>query len=166
MADKDTTKVRATIKDVVETCKICKRFKKTPPRPRVAMPKANTTNEVVSVDLKEKRDFKKQILYICDEFSGYMVAEVIANKLPETVIKAFNKKWVRDGPGIPSKGIFADNGGEFKNPAMKAVAAKYGLSLRLTAANSPWSNGKNERNHYTCDVIADKLMEEQMCRLR
>ena len=43
---------------------------------------------------------------------------------------------------------------------MKEVAAKYGLSLRLTAAYSPWSNGKNERNHYTYDVIIDKLMEE------
>ena len=89
-----------------------------------------------------------------------MVGEVIPNKLPETVITAFNKRWVRDGPGIPAKGIFADNGGEFKNPAMKAVAAKYGLSLRLTAAHSPWSNGKNERNHFTCDVIVEKLMEE------
>ena len=124
------------------------------------MPKANTINEVVSVDLKERRDLKKEILYMCDEFSGYMVAEVINNKLPETVIKAFNKRWVREGPGIPLKGIFADNGGEFKNPQMKEVAAKYGLSLRLTAAHSPWSNGKNERNHYTCDIVVDKLMEE------
>ena len=124
------------------------------------MPKANTTNEVVSLDLKERRDHKQEILYICDEFSGYMVAEVINNKLPETVIKAFNKRWVREGPGIPSRGIFADNGGEFKNLEMKEMATKYGLSLRLTAAHSPWSNGKNERNHYTCDVIVDKLMEE------
>ena len=160
MAGELTTRVRKTIKHVVETCQICRRFKKTPPRPRVAMPKANTVNEVVSMDLKERRDFKKQILYICDEFSGYMVAEVINNKLPETVIKAFNKRWVREGPGIPSKGLFADNGGEFKNPEMKEMATKYGLSLRLTAAYSPWSNGKNERNHYTCDVIIDKLMEE------
>ena len=45
-----------------------------------------------------------------------MAAEVINNKHPETVIKAFNKKCVREGPGIPSKGIFADNGGEFKKP--------------------------------------------------
>ena len=160
MAGKDTTKVRNIIKHVVETCNICRRFKKTPPRPKVAMPKAFTINEVVSVDLKERRDLKKQILYMCDEFSGYMVAEVLNNKLPETVIKAFDKRWVREGPGIPDKGIFADNGGEFKNPLMKEVAAKYGLSLRLTAAYSPWSNGKNERNHYTCDVIIDKLMEE------
>ena len=113
------------------------------------MPKANTTNEVVSLDLKERRDYKKEILYICDEFSGYMVAEVINNKHPETVIKAFIKRWVREGPGIPSKGVFADNGGEFKNPEMKEVAAKYGLSLRLTAAHSPWSNGKNVMSSLT-----------------
>ena len=160
MAGKDSTRVRKTIEDVVTTCDICRRFKKTPPRPQVAMPKANTINEVVSVDLKERRDLKKEMLYMCDEFSGYMVAEVINSKLPETVIKAFNKRWVREGPGIPLKGIFADNGGEFKNPQMKEIAAKYGLSLRLTAAHSPWSNGKNERNHYTCDIVVDKLMEE------
>ena len=43
MAEKDTKDVRSAIKDVFDTCNICKRFKKTPPRPRVAMPKANTT---------------------------------------------------------------------------------------------------------------------------
>ena len=47
MAEKATTKVRKTIKDFVTTCDICRRFKKTPPRPGVAMPKANTINEVV-----------------------------------------------------------------------------------------------------------------------
>ena len=96
---------------------------KTPSMQRVAMPNANTINGVVSVD------FKKDILYMCDEFSGNMAAEVINNKHNETVIKAFNKKWVREGPGIPSKGIFTDNGGEFKNTELKEVAAKYGLSL-------------------------------------
>ena len=58
MAGKDSTRVRKTIEDVVTTCDICRRFKKTPPRPQVAMPKANTINEVVSVDLKERRDLK------------------------------------------------------------------------------------------------------------
>ena len=26
--------------------------------------------------------------------------------------------------------------------------------------HSPWSNGKNERNHYTCDQTINKLLEE------
>ena len=59
------------------------------------MPKANSTNEVVFVDLKERRDFKKEILYMCDEFSGFLVAEVIDNKLPESVMKAFNKRFAK-----------------------------------------------------------------------
>ena len=59
MAGKCTTKIRRIIKHVVETCDICTRFKKTPPRSCVAMPKAHTTNEVISDDLKEKSDFKK-----------------------------------------------------------------------------------------------------------
>ena len=80
------------------------------------MPKAYSTKVFISIDLKERRDFKKEILYICDEFSGFLVAEVIPNKEPESVIKALNKRWVREGPGIPSKGVFADNGGELKTP--------------------------------------------------
>ena len=158
MAGKDSKLVKEVLKDVVDTCTVCRRFKKTPPRPRIALAKANTVNEVVSVDLKEKGS--KYILYICDEFSGFMVAEVINNKLPDTVLEAFNRKWVMEGPGIPIRGIFADNGGEFKNPEMKEAASKYNISLSLTAARSPWSNGKNEREHFTCDMTIDKLMEE------
>ena len=94
--------------------------------------------------MKEIRDKGRYILYILDEFSGFLAGEVINNKRPETIIKALHKRWFREGPGIPSKGIFADNGGEFKNPEMKEMAAKYGISINHTAANSPWSNVKNE----------------------
>ena len=40
LAGKDTKLVKKIIKHVVETCHVCKRFKKTPPKPKVAMPKA------------------------------------------------------------------------------------------------------------------------------
>ena len=160
LAGKDSPEVKKVIKSVVQTCNICNRFKKTPARPRIALPKAYTTNEVVSLDLKEMRDYKKQILYMCDEFSGFMAAEVIKNKEPETIIKALSKRWIREGPGIPSKGLFMDNGGEFKNSKLIEVASKLGLSLNFTAAHSPWSNGKNERNHFTCDQTIHKLLEE------
>ena len=43
---------------------------------------------------------------------------------------------------------------------MKEAAAKYWINLNLTAVNSPWSNEKNERNHYTVDTTVQKLMEE------
>ena len=37
---------------------------------------------------------------------------------------------------------------------------KLGLQIEFTPAYSPWSNGANERNHYSCDVIVRKIMEE------
>ena len=153
------SRVKKIISDVVDCCSICKKFKKTPPRPKVALSKASSTNEVISLDLKEKRELGKHILYICDEFCGYIAAKVVPNKSPEKVMEAFHQRWVREGPGIPRKGIFTDNGGEFRNEKMKELASKYGIRMNFTAAHSPWSNGRNERNHYTCDRTIEKLME-------
>ena len=108
MAGKLDKRTKAVISEVVDKCKICLKFKKTPPRPKVALLKATTNNEVISVDLKEKRNLNKYILYCCDEFSGYIAAAVIPNKYPETIVKACHRRWIREGPGIPSKGIFSD----------------------------------------------------------
>lgn len=44
---------------------------------------------------------------------------------------------------------------------MKEAAAKYGIKLSLIAANSPWSNGKNERNHYSVENPNIKLFLKQ-----
>ena len=104
----------------------------------------------------------KYILYCSDEFSGYIAEAVIPNKYPETILNAFHRRWIREGPGIPSKGIFSDNGGEFRNSAIKEMASKYGINLYLTAAHSPWSNGRNERNHYSCDITVEKMLEEDL----
>ena len=160
MAGRADKRTRRVIKEVCDTCTICRQFRKTRPRPTVAMSKANTSNEVVSLDLKEKREHKSHILYCVDEFSGYIRAAVIKNKEPETILKTLTRIWIREGPGQPSKGWFSDNGGEFRNPIMMEAASKLGIKIFLTAGNSPWSNGKNERNHYTCDVTVDKLLSE------
>ena len=37
---------------------------------------------------------------------------------------------------------------------------KLGFKIKFTPAFSPWSNGVNERNHYNCDVIVKKIMDE------
>ena len=160
MAEKNNSKTKEAIEEVVEECSICRKYKKTPPRPKIAMSKATTSNEVISLDLKEFNKENKYVLYMVDEFSGYMKGKVINDKKPDTVIKAFNKSWIEEGPGIPSRGTMTDNGGEFKNPEFKEMAAKFGLKISLTAGNSPWSNGKCERNHYSADRTIQKLRED------
>ena len=62
--------------------------------------------------------------------------------------------------GYPTIGFWSDNGGEFRNSKMEEFVNKLGFKIKFTLAFSPWSNGINERNHYNCDVIVRKIIEE------
>ena len=60
------------VMDFLDHCDTCKKFRKTPPRPKVGMPKAKDINDVVSIDLKIFKKSKGKeigILYMHDEFS-------------------------------------------------------------------------------------------------
>ena len=56
--------------------------------------------------------------------------------------------------------FYADNGGEFRNYKMEEFTNKLGNKIEFCPSYSPWSNGTNERNHYSCDVIVRKIKEE------
>ena len=43
---------------------------------------------------------------------------------------------------------------------MEELVNKLGLKIEFTPGFSPWSNGDNERNHYSCNLIIKKVMEE------
>ena len=53
-----------------------------------------------------------------------------------------------------------DNGGEFRNYKMEEFVSKLGIKIEFSPSFSPWSNGLNERNHYSVDRIVKKLMDE------
>ena len=40
-------------------------------------------------------------------------------------------------------------------------ASAMDISVRITAASSPWMNGSCERNHATVDKIVDKILEDE-----
>ena len=75
-----------------------------------------------------------------------------------TVIDALNEAW-NWRVGFPSRGFWTDNGGEFQNKEMEEFASKAGFTIRFRPAYSPWSNGMNERNHYSADIVVKKIME-------
>ena len=131
------------------------------------MPKAKDVNDVVSLDLKIfKKDGKKKgigILYLHDEFSKLIKGQVINDKSKDTVIKGIENKWIiggGTGPGHPTRGFFTDNGGEFLNDDLIDFAAAMDISIKMTAASSPWMNGSCERNHATVDRILEKILED------
>ena len=43
---------------------------------------------------------------------------------------------------------------------MEEFLNKLGVKIQYTLVFSPWSNRVNERNHYDCDVIVRKVLDE------
>ena len=154
--------------EFLEKCETCRKYRRTPSRPRVGLPKAKDFNDVVSLDLKIfKKDGKKKkeigILYIHDEFSKMIKGKVINDKKRDTIIEGIESKWIigdGSGPGHPTRGFFSDNGGEFLNSDLIDFAGAMDISIRMTAAESPWMNGSCERNHATVDRILEKILED------
>ena len=48
---------------------------------------------------------------------------------------------------------------------MDELTSKLGLTVRFGPAYSPWSNGINERNHASADMIIRNLMEDKKAPL-
>ena len=44
---------------------------------------------------------------------------------------------------------------------MEEFVNELGEKNKFTPAYSPWLNGVNERNHYNCDVLVRKIINEE-----
>ena len=155
------------ILDFLDRCEVCRKYRRKPSRPKVGLPKSRDVNDVVSIDLKIlKKSGNKDvaILYLHDEFSKLTKGQVINDKNPDTIIKAIENKWIIGGgigPGHPTRGFFSDNGGEFLNESLIDFASALDITIRMTAANSPWMNGGCERAHATVDRTVEKILEDE-----
>ena len=153
---------KEAVMKLLENCNTCKQLKKTPPRPRIGMPVANSFNEVVGLDLKILPN-GQSILWMVDLFSKVIKGKLISDKNPETIVQAIIEKWIVGdgfGPGHPSRFFYSDNGGEFLNNEVINFAASQDTVIKMTAASSPWQNGIVERHHATADIIFDKIRME------
>ena len=157
MAGKMTSGVKKIVKDVCAKCVVCKTHKRSSGHPQMTIPKAYSFNEIVSLDLKQFGEL--HVLWMVDTFSRFIQGKVIKNKGSMTIIKALEETW-NLVIGYPSVGYWTDNGGEFRNKEMEEFVTKMGLTIKFTPAYSPWSNGLNERNHYSADQVVKKMMFE------
>ena len=117
----------------------------------MAIPRATDFNSIVTLDLKEMG--KKHILWMVDAFSRMLAGVVLKDKKAEKILE-------KTGDGCSSIGFYVDNGGEFRNYKMEEFVSKLGIKIEFSPSYSPWSNGLNERNHYSADRIVKKLMDE------
>ena len=56
-----------------------------------------------------------------------------------------------------------DNGREFNNQSFRDMAQNLNIVVRTTAAESPWSNGLNERHNGILGEMVKKTLEDTHC---
>ena len=150
-----------TIEGIDKNCNICIRYKKVSPKPIVTLPVAKVFNEHVAMDLKDIAS--KKILHIIDHVTRFSAACVVSSIRKEEIVAAVLRIWVSIF-GSPKK-ILSDNGGEFSNEDFADMAAKLNTKITTTAAESPWSNGMNERHNGILGEMIKKTMEDSKCSL-
>ena len=156
--DKEMLKLMDEIKS---KCKLCEKYGATPPKPIVTMPYAKKFNEHIAMDLKDIDS--KHVLHLIDHMSRFSAACVVPSKKKETIIAAILKIWISTF-GCPGR-ILSDNGGEFNNDDFREMGEKLNTRITTTAAESPWSNGINERHNGLLGEMVIKTMEDTNCSL-
>ena len=138
--------INQLLEKIYATCKTCKLFSPTPPRPVVSLPAASEFNQVMTMDLKEVsvKGFK-YILHMIDAFTRLTSSVFLRNKEPETILNKVMMNWVSVGFSVPKK-CWMDNGGEFNNNTIRELGEALGCRMETGAGYAPWMNGLNERN--------------------
>ena len=152
-------KLLKMIEVVTNECSTCRKFKKPSPRPIVSMPLSSKFNECVAMDLKVWGN--KYFLVMIDIATRYCAAVVICNKNPDTIIRNVFIHWISIF-GAP-KSFFSDNGGGVNNHAMRTLGEKFNITMKTTAAQSPWSNGVCERKNAVIGDSVRKIVDEEKC---
>ena len=147
--------------DTTESCTICKEYKRAPARPAVGLPLVTEFNEVVVMDLKMFQG--KLILHLIDHLTRFSAAAVVNSKRAEDIISKIFQIWISVF-GPPLK-FFSDNGGEFNNEQFRSMCEAYNITIKTTAAESPWSNGMCERHNAVLEEMLLKTLAEKRCSL-
>ena len=109
------------IKQVVRDCKICRKFGRSMVKPKVALPKAGSFNEIVMLDLNQFGN--KYVLGCIDAFTRFVQGKLLNNKKADTIVNVINECWNLPF-GIPVIRYYTDNGTEFRNIKMDELVSK------------------------------------------
>ena len=148
------------LKEVVDNCETCMKYKKPPPRPVVGLPLADDFNQTVAMDLHELSG-NLYYFHMIDEFSRFSAACIIKSKQASVIVLCFIKYWIAVH-GAP-KMVLSDNGKEFENEEFRDMCENFNIEVRTTAAFSPWSNGTVERHNQTLTNILKKVKADRNC---
>jgi hypothetical protein len=157
----DNKDLMEEVKEVCKSCKTCQIYKKPPARPVVALPTATRFKETVALDLKFYDG--NILLHLIDHATRLSIAAVIPNKRPDTIVKNMLRHFIQVFGNAES--FLTDNGGEFVNQQFLELCDVFGIKIKTTAAESPWSNGLIERHNLILSNMLDKVLNDVGCSL-
>ena len=86
---------------------------------------------------------------------------VVPNKNPDTIIKAIFNIWI-SVYGSAEK-FLTENRGEFANNNFIQLCESFGITVKTTVAESPWSNDLVERHNLILSDMLDKILHKNNC---
>ena len=146
-------------KELPNSCEVCIRYKRTEPKPIVGFSLGTHFNENIAMDIKVINGNK--VLHLIDQGTRYSVGVRIPSKESSDIISAIFKHWVAyfGTPGF----ILIDYGREFNKQSFRDMAQNLNIVVCTAAAESPWSNGLNERHNGILGEMVKKTIEDTHC---
>ena len=125
------------------------------------MMKAASPNDIVTLDLKQfnVKGRSTYVLWIICAFSRFAIGRVLKTKEGCEVVKAIESGWLYTF-GCPTSGFWTDNGREFQNQDVQSLCDRWKKKISFGPPYSPWANGLNEQNQASCDIVVEKLLDD------
>ena len=139
-------------------CSVCQ-VSQPPKTPRVtSAPSAAEFNAIVGMDVFHVQGISAgdqvHVLHMLDWSTCYQVCVVLKEVTAKRVRKAYRRYWLRVF-GAPGR-VITDGGPEFVGAEMSERLETDGTYHEVTAAESPWQNGKTERHGGTMKMLLTK----------
>ena len=148
------------IEEIYKNChsRDCRAREQTQKVRKVGTKLPSKPGQMVAMDLKISSGKDKNILYILDLFSNFVVAEIIDSKKPEHIAEKLLQSWY--SKGFPNIGtLVTDCGNEFISGEMIHLCERLNIRHRTGPPRTPQYNGQCERIHAIVDANAAMLRD-------
>ena len=146
--------VLSKIKDVCDTCRICRSWTRPTSKAMSHLTQASGFNERVQLDLLFIDTYI--IVHLCDEATRFSMAEVIKTKEPTDILSGIKKAWVRVF-GVPQLFI-SDSEGALGSEEASIWAERLGNSFKLLPKGSHATIV--ERHHETLRQLIHRIASQ------
>lgn len=148
-----------TIDDIISTCDVCIKYKKTRPWSAVGLLMAGDFNKTVVMDLMNIVN-KIWFIDLIDLFILFSVTKKITAKEKNVITYAIFKIWLPHFEQL--RKLLVDNGGEFVNEVHKELCEHFNVEFVTTPVESPWLNGTCEQHNGIIKEIS-KIAGDTTC---